>query len=79
MKGTSIREAIKKWEAATGKKPDEADEVKLNGMIPPIDKMDEHLNVFENCTKLSLSSNQIDRFVALPKLRQLKILSLGRN
>ena len=78
-KGTSIREAIKKWEQATGKKPEEADEVKLVGLIPPIDRMDEHLNVFENCTKLSLSSNSIDRFVALPKLRNLKILSLGRN
>ena len=41
--------------------------------------MDENLNVFENCQRLSLSSNQIDRFIALPKLRNLKVLSLGRN
>ena len=60
-------------------KPEEATEVKLIALRPPIDRMDENLNQFENCVKLSLSSNQIERFVALPKLRQLKILSLGRN
>ena len=77
---TSIRDAIKKWEAASGKKPEEeTGKVPLNGIQPPIERMDEHLNVFENCTQLSLSSNQIDRMAALPKLRNLKILSLGRN
>ena len=60
-------------------KPEEATEVKLIGLRPPIDRMDENLNVFENCTKLSLSTNSIERFVPLPKLRQLKVLSLARN
>ena len=41
--------------------------------------MDENLNQFEACTKLSLSSNNIERVIALPKLRNLQILSLGRN
>jgi dynein light chain 1 len=76
---TTIKDAIKKWEQKEGKKAEEATEVKLIGMIPPIDRMDENLNVFENCTKLSLSTNQIERMVALPKLRNLQILSLGRN
>lgn len=79
MSKKTLREAIREWEAREGKRPDEAEEVKLNGMHPPIDRLDENLNVFENCVKLSLSSNAIDRFVALPKLKNLKILSLGRN
>ena len=76
---TSIKEAIKRWDQEKGIKPEEATEVKLIGLRPPIDRMDENLNVFENCTKLSLSTNSIERFVPLPKLRQLKILSLSRN
>jgi len=76
---TSIKEAIKRWEQEKGIKPEEATEVKLIGLRPPIDRMDENLNVFENVTKLSLSSNSIERFVPLPKLRQLKVLSLSRN
>jgi len=76
---TTIKEAIKQWEQREGKKPEEATEVKLIGMRPPIERMDENLNVFEACTKLSLSSNNIERVIALPKLRNLQILSLGRN
>ena len=41
--------------------------------------MDDSLNQFENCTKLSLSTNAIERIVALPKLKNLRILSLARN
>jgi len=67
----TIKEAIRIWEQKENKRPDEADIVKLNGMHPPIDRLDESLNVFENCTQLSLSSNAIDRFVALPKLKNL--------
>ena len=47
--------------------------------MPPMDKMDESLNQFEKCEKLSLSSNQIERMITLPKLKSLRILSLGRN
>jgi dynein light chain 1 len=76
---TSCKEAIRRWEAATGLTPAEATEVKLICQIPPMDKMDESLNQFENSTKLSLSTNAIERMIALPKLKQLKVLSLGRN
>ena len=51
----------------------------LIGQVPPIDRIDDSLNQFENCVKLSLSTNAIDRMVSLPRLKNLKILSLGRN
>jgi dynein light chain 1, axonemal len=79
MPATTCKEAIKKWEVETGMTPQEATEVKLIALRPPMERMDENLNQFENCVKLSLSTNNIDRFIALPKLRNLKILSLGRN
>ena len=48
-------------------------------MIPPIDKMDPAvLNNLVKCTKLSLSSNNIDKISNLPNLKNLEILSLGR-
>lgn len=75
----TCKEAIKLWEQETGIKPEDATEVKLIAKRPPIDRMDENLNQFENCVKLSLSTNAIERFIALPKLRNLKVLSLGRN
>ena len=78
-KATSCKDAIRKWEANTGLTPAEATEVKLICQLPPMDKMDESLNQFEACIKLSLSTNAIERMIALPKLKSLKILSLGRN
>ena len=48
-------------------------------MPNPIDRLDDSLNQFENITKLSLSTNCIDKMIALPRLKNLKILSLGRN
>ena len=41
--------------------------------------MDDSLSQCENCTQLSLSTNAVDRMIALPKLKNLKILSLSRN
>jgi len=78
-KATSCKDAIKKWEANTGLVPAEAIEVKLICQLPPIDKMDESLNQFEACVKLSLSTNAIECMIALPKFKSLKILSLSRN
>ena len=75
---TSCKEAIKKWEAATGQNPAEATEVKLICMIPALDKMEEALSVFEKVEKLSLSTNNIERIQFL-KFKNLRILSLGRN
>ena len=78
-RGTSCRDAIKKWEEKTGEVAAEAKAVILICQIPFIDKMDDSLNQLENCEKLSLSTNQIERIINLPKLKNLKILSLGRN
>ena len=78
-KGTSCRDAIKKWEERTGQVAAESKEVLLICQIPFIDKMDDSLNQLENCERLSLSTNSIDRIINLPKCKNLKILSLGRN
>ena len=75
---TSCKEAIKRWEAATGQNPAEATEVKLICVIPAIEKMEDALQVFEKVEKLSLSTNAIDGIRFL-KFRNLRILSLGRN
>ena len=79
MRATSCREAIKNWEEKNGVAPAEATEVSLIGQSPPMDKIDDSLNQFENCVKLSLSTNAIDRMISLPRLKNLKILSMGRN
>ena len=78
-KATSCRDAIKNWEAKTNQVAAEAKEVALFCQIPFIDKMDDSLNQLENCEKLSLSTNQIERIINSPKLKMLKVLSLGRN
>merc|ERR1719162_1036039 len=41
--------------------------------------MDASLNGLVKSKKLSLSTNQIDRMIPLPGLKNLEILSLGRN
>ena len=41
--------------------------------------MDDSLNSLVDCQRLSLASNQIERIISLPKLKNLKVLSLGRN
>lgn len=79
MPGTSCKEAIKNFETRSGQNAAEATDVKLICQIPPIDKMDDSLNQLEACQKLSLSTNAIDRMIPLPKLKNLRILSLGRN
>ena len=47
--------------------------------LPSIKKMDNTLNLLAACEHLSLSTNAIDRIQPLPGLKNLKILSLGRN
>ena len=76
---TTCKDAIKKWEEKTGQDPAEAQTVKLLCQIPPMDRIDENLFVFENCIQLSLSTNAIEKMIALPKLKNLRILSLSRN
>ncbi|PKK31331.1 dynein, axonemal, light chain 1, transcript variant X1 [Columba livia] len=41
--------------------------------------MDESLSTLVNCEKLSLSTNCIERIANLSNLKNLRILSLGRN
>ena len=41
--------------------------------------MDDSLNHLEACEQLSLSTNAIERMLALPKLKNLRVLSLARN
>ncbi|XP_061552577.1 dynein axonemal light chain 1 [Phyllopteryx taeniolatus] len=78
-KGTTIKEALAKWEEKTGEKCSEATVVKLICQIPPIEKLDSTLAKIPNCEKLCLSTNCIDKITNLGELKNLKILSLGRN
>ncbi|NWS33338.1 DNAL1 protein, partial [Polioptila caerulea] len=78
-KATTIKEALARWEEKTGQKASEAKEVKLYGQVPPVEKMDSALSALVNCEKLSLSTNCIDRIANLNNLKNLRILSLGRN
>mmetsp|Transcript_45104 Transcript_45104/g.59796 ORF Transcript_45104/g.59796 Transcript_45104/m.59796 type:complete len:193 (-) Transcript_45104:151-729(-) len=80
MPGISLREAIRRWEAKSGISPQEATEVSLICQLPsPIEKLDNEINQFENCEKLSLSTNAILQIVPMQRLKNLKILSLARN
>ncbi|XP_077477281.1 dynein axonemal light chain 1 [Stigmatopora argus] len=78
-KGTTIKDALTKWEEKTGEKCGEAKVIRLYGQIPPIEKLDNALNKIPCCEKLSLSTNCIDKITNLGELKNLKILSLGRN
>ncbi|XP_005047049.1 PREDICTED: dynein light chain 1, axonemal isoform X3 [Ficedula albicollis] len=78
-KATTIKEALARWEEKSGQKASEAKEVKLYGQVPPVEKMDGALSALVNCEKLSLSTNCIDRIANLNNLKNLRILSLGRN
>ena len=77
---TTCGAAIKNFEAKTGEVAAEAKIVKLYCQIPPISKLDSNLNNLAGCEHLQLSTNNIDKIgVAFTGLKNLKILSLGRN
>ncbi|XP_062325639.1 dynein axonemal light chain 1 isoform X1 [Osmerus eperlanus] len=78
-KATTIKEALVKWEEKAEEKVGEAKAVKLYGQIPPIEKMDASLSTLINCERLSLSTNCIEKIANLNGLKNLRILSLGRN
>ncbi|XP_046401787.1 dynein axonemal light chain 1-like [Ischnura elegans] len=78
-KGTTIKEAIKNWEDIHGTPASEALEVLIYFQWPPIEKMDNSLSQLSKCQKLSLSTNMIDKISGLGGMKNLKILSLGRN
>lgn len=79
VRATTIKEALQKWEEKHEKKPAEAIRVELFSQIPPIEKMDASLSTLVNCERLSLSTNAIEKIANLNGLKNLKILSLGRN
>ena len=70
---TSIKQALKKWEEATGRKAAEAKEIKLIGVSPPIEKMEGPLHLLANLERLSLSSNMISTIANLQILKNLKV------
>ncbi|XP_064622391.1 dynein axonemal light chain 1-like [Lineus longissimus] len=78
-KGTTIKEALAKWEDKEKRKAADSTEVKLLAQIPPIEKMDASLSTLVNCRQLSLSTNTIEKIANLNGLKNLKILSLARN
>jgi len=78
-KGTTIKDALTKWEAENGMKAAEAEHLKLINQQPSIEKMDASLSTLAMCTKLSLSTNCIEKIANLNGLKNLKVLSLGRN
>ena len=54
--------------------------VKLIGLLPPITKMDKEITSLIACEQLGLSTNAIEKIgPGLKELKNLKILSLGRN
>lgn len=48
-KGTSIKEALKKWEEKNKQDPVEATDIGLQFQWPPIDKMDNALSSLREC------------------------------
>lgn len=70
---TSIKQALKKWEEATGRKAAEAKEIKLIGVYPPIEKMEGPFHLLTNLERLSLSSNMISTIANLQNFKNLKV------
>eukprot|EP00397_Hematodinium_sp_SG-2012_P064759 GEMP01092269.1.p1 GENE.GEMP01092269.1~~GEMP01092269.1.p1 ORF type:complete len:267 (+),score=49.73 GEMP01092269.1:33-833(+) len=80
MPGTTCAKAISMWsEKNDSANAEEAPVVGLICISPPIEKMDSSLNTLVAAKKLSLSTNCIDKMISLPNLKNLEILSLGRN
>lgn len=79
-KPTTIKDAIKRWEEKhPGESISEATEVGFQFQWPPIEKMDNAFSALTKCRKLSLSTNMIEKIAGISALKNLKILSLGRN
>jgi len=84
-KGTTIKDALAKWtekekqDQGCEVKVSEAKVVKLYFQIPPVEKMDASLSTLTCCERLSLSTNCIEKIANLNGLKNLKVLSLGRN
>jgi dynein light chain 1, axonemal len=49
MNVTPMKDAVKYWEKKTGEKIISATEIKLNGIFPPLDRMDPMISTFVAC------------------------------
>ncbi|XP_056282007.1 dynein axonemal light chain 1 [Pseudoliparis swirei] len=78
-RATTVKEALAKLEEKSGERVSESKAIKLYGQVPAIEKMDASLSILTNCEKLSLSTNCIEKITNLNGLKNLRILSLGRN
>ncbi|XP_067136799.1 dynein axonemal light chain 1-like [Centruroides vittatus] len=78
-RGISLKEALKKWEEKHKQKASEATVIHLYGHIPSIEKLDASASTLVKCEKLSLSTNCIEKLSNLVGLKNLRILSIGRN
>ncbi len=67
---TTIKQALKKWEEASGRKASESKEIKLIGVTPPIEKMEGPFHLLTNLEHFSLSTNQIS---AIANLQSFKV------
>ena len=77
---TAFPKALQLLEEETKNSASELEHVKLNFVNPPIDKLDPAaISTLSNCRHLSLSTNCIEKMVPITGLRNLQILSLGRN
>lgn len=66
-KATTIKEALRRWEEKNNQIASEAKEMSLCFEYPPIEKMDNSLAVLTQCTKLSLSTNMIEKVSGISK------------
>ena len=77
---TSFAKAIQMFEETSGQNASEAEFVKLNFTVPPIDKLDAAIiSTLTSCRHLALSTNCIEKMVPITTLKRLEVLSLGRN
>ncbi|SOV13772.1 dynein light chain 1 [Plasmodium sp. gorilla clade G2] len=70
---------IKNWEQKNGKKICDEEEVSFICNIPLIEKLDNSINTLDKCKRLSLSTNRIEKLIPMSGLKNIEILSLGRN
>ncbi|XP_050071182.1 dynein axonemal light chain 1 [Anopheles maculipalpis] len=78
-KATTIKEALKRLEDRTKTNSCDEKEIDLCFQWPPIEKMDTTFSTLTACQKLSLSTNMIDKIYGLSGMKNLRVLSLGRN
>ena len=77
---TSLSKAIEQWEDKNSQNASSGEVIKLNFTVPPINKLEAQvIQTLTNCRQLSLSTNCIDKMVPITGLKNLQVLSLGRN